>query len=370
MLSGLILLLHLIYILFIGVNYYYLRKQKYAQIKKYTKIFASVVIPVRNEAENLPNLLNSLLKQTYPKKCFEVIIIDDNSTDNSLVNLYNFKENNQKLNIKILTSQPKYAGAYKKQALAQGIEFAKGEIILQTDADVILPPRWIERMVNNFEDETVLVAGPVRYMTKNMFTEMQALELAGLVGLSASGFAMNRPFLCNGANMAFRKSVFEKIGGYEGINHIASGDDLLLLQKIQVVYPGCSSFAWSADVIVDTYPCESISGWWMQRRRWVSKSLAYLNFSTILTHFIAYFYHIGLIGIFFIGEDWLLILVIWLTKIGADAIFLNHVCQFLGRKKWLRWLLVAESIYPIYVMLIGLITIFLKKYEWKGRIQR
>jgi len=370
MLLGLIFLLHLIYVLFIGINYYYLRKVKSPQAKGRAETFVSVVIPARNEAERLPDLLNSLLVQTYPKYSFEVIIIDDNSTDNSLAILYNFRENHQELNIQILTSQPKYEGAYKKQALTQAIQQATGEIILQTDADVILPPHWIERMTHAFDDETVFVTGAVRYVTKNVFTEMQALELAGLVGLSASGFSMNRPFLCNGANMAFRKSTFEAIGGYKGINHIASGDDLLLLQKMQLIYPNRSAFIWSAEVIVDTYPCENIRGWWVQRRRWVSKSLAYINFSNILTHFIAYLYHVGLVAVFFISEDGVITLIIWLTKIGMDAIFLNLVSQFLGRKKWLRWLLVAECLYPFYVMLIGLSAIFLKKYEWKGRIQR
>jgi cellulose synthase/poly-beta-1,6-N-acetylglucosamine synthase-like glycosyltransferase len=370
MLLGSILFLHLIYVIFIAVNYYYLRKVNFYQLKNRAELYVSVVIPARNEADRLPDLLHSLWLQTYPKKNFEVIIIDDDSSDNSLSILKKYQDDHQELNIQILTGHPQYEGAYKKQALTQGIHQAKGEIILQTDADVILPPQWIERMVNAFDEKTVLVAGPVRYITNNVFTNMQALELAGLVGLSASGFAMNRPFLCNGANMAFRKSVFEEVGGYEGINHIASGDDMLLLQKIQLLYPYCMSFVWSADVIVDTYPCDTISEWWMQRRRWVSKSLAYLNFSTILTHFIAYLYHIGLIAVFFMSDDWSVLLTIWLTKIGADAIFLNFVCQFLGRSKWLRWLLVAECLYPFYVMLVGLSAILLKKYEWKGRIQQ
>jgi poly-beta-1,6-N-acetyl-D-glucosamine synthase len=197
--------------------------------------FISVIIPVRNEAKQMERLLVNLAKQHYTN--FEVIIMDDHSSDDTL---------------KIIRSYPMpqlsvhtNSGQGKKQAITEGVKRSAGQLIVTTDADCSFHPDWLKTMNRYFQDKKVLfLFGGVRiYDTPNFFTKMQAVEFASLIGSAAATAAFNIPTMCNGANLAYRKHVFEEVKGYEGNVHVPSGDDEFLMRKIHKKFPEGILFA-------------------------------------------------------------------------------------------------------------------------------
>ncbi|TAE54745.1 MAG: glycosyltransferase, partial [Bacteroidetes bacterium] len=214
--------------------------------------FVSVVIPARNEERRIATCLHSVLQQQYPAGKFEVILVNDHSTDATKAIATVFATRNPQLRVIDLEAQG--INAYKKAALSAGIAAAQGEIVLQTDADCEMGTGWLYHMVAHFDATTALVSGPVRLMSQDHWLEhVQALESMGLVALGAGSMAARRPNMCNGANMAYRKSVFEEVGGFGGPEGVASGDDEFLLQKIRRLGRYEMRFAKSREAIVYTF---------------------------------------------------------------------------------------------------------------------
>ena len=187
----------------------------------------SVVVAMRNEAQNLKALFNSFQSLTYPKDKYEIILVDDHSEDTSLSLSHEFA-NKVNLPIKVLKLEGKLSG--KKNALELGIKHAQFENILVTDADCEVASNWIESMQPNTAWD--FVSGPVVYKKSDKwFSTLLMFDLAALIALGASRIKQGSPVLANGANMMFKKSAFESVGGFSGNIHMASGDDVFLLKK-------------------------------------------------------------------------------------------------------------------------------------------
>ncbi len=209
--------------------------------------FVTVIVPARDEAASIVACLDSIFAGDYPEDRFDVLVVDDLSRDATpdlvrrTMQRYNriavpagFEEEDDAPRLRLIPmpENEDRARAHKKRAIEKGIEHARGEIILTTDADCIVPPRWIRRMTAPFDAETALVSGPVLYPTGGPAADVAALEFLGLVAVGAGAIGIGRPNLCNGANVAYRKAVFHDLGGFSGIDHLTSGDDELLMQKI------------------------------------------------------------------------------------------------------------------------------------------
>ncbi|MCB0375419.1 MAG: glycosyltransferase, partial [Sinomicrobium sp.] len=197
----------------------------------------SVIVPFRNEAENLIPLLESLKELDYPTEFFEVLFVDDASEDGSVNILKRFFANTQN-EIKILTSERK-SDSPKKDAIKTAVKQAKYDWIVTTDADCILPGDWLSTFnAYIIEKQPDFIAAPVSYAYGSSFLEQfQVLDLLSLQGATIGAFGMHRPFLCNGANLCYRKKVFYEVNGYAGNTDIASGDDIFLMEKILKKYP-------------------------------------------------------------------------------------------------------------------------------------
>lgn len=195
------------------------------------KDFVSVIIPFRNEEENLLKNLASIESQSVPKTQYEIIYANDNSDDNSVNVLENAKSWS---NVKIINSDLNLEErGHKKIALTKAIEEAKGEIIITTDADCIHGRDWLKTMINKFDDETAFVSGPVEFIEdETTFSKLQRLEFSSLILVGAGLIGKDEPIICNAANLGFRKSVFNLVNGYEGNLNLSSGDDEFLMQKI------------------------------------------------------------------------------------------------------------------------------------------
>lgn len=341
------------------------------------KTTVSIIIPARNEEQYIHQCLVSISNQTY--KNFEIIVIDDNSTDNTSKIVHDFIQKRKDISIRLFKITTESGNAQKKQALTLGIDKSKGEIILTTDADTYAEPEWVQTMLNYFEPDIELVAGPVRFETVeplDYLIGLQALELAGFVALAGGAIALKQAELCNGANLAYRKQTFGRLNGFKGIDQLASGDDLLFMQKLsaenKIKFP--IRFAADKRALVTTYPCYDYTSLKQQRLRWASKTAAYPNSNVKIELTIAYLANLllliwGIVCIFNFESIYFFILYISI-KIVAEFWILRVGTRFVQQEYLLKQFLVSFLIYPIYVSWAGFVSLIKREYKWKGRIAK
>jgi cellulose synthase/poly-beta-1,6-N-acetylglucosamine synthase-like glycosyltransferase len=334
-----------------------------------TKI--SVIIPVRNEVNNIENLLHDLQNQTLPKHQFEVLVVDDSSTDGtaelalSLATLLT-------CNIRLIKLSDSQTTSPKKRAIETAMLEATGELIITTDGDCRVKPKWLEAFVDCYRNTNAqLISGPVTFTTETTLADhLQTVEFASLIGSGASAISAGFPSLCNGANLAYEKKVFYEVNGFEGVKHIASGDDEFLMHKIAALYPTGIQFLKNQDAIVSTSPHKSWYMFFRQRKRWASKWKHYQSSTPLVLALYVFMCNLSLIVAFVLyvsgiikGSEFLLLA---LVKCGPEWLFLSSILAFLDKKRSILFIPVTQIVYPFYVCFFGL-AVQKPKYEWKGR---
>lgn len=318
----------------------------------------SVLIPIRNEAEKLPVLLESLEGQTCPPEFFEIIFIDDGSTDQSRAIISKYISYTS-LHMKLLDILPG-EGSPKKRAIELGIKDSKFNLIATTDGDCILPENWISTLQDMLSTKH-FIFGPVIFKEEpnSLWHTWQKIEFSSLIGSAAVGSFLGRPFMASAANMAFRKSTFDTIGGYDGNRHIASGDDEFLLKKIVQQVPQGVQFLKSKKMAVVTQAKNNLFDFYHQRLRWAGK-WKYQKGKMPAVY--VFFVHLFMLSALFSGH-WDLVLL----KIITEAIFLVTLVRFFYKTSFLTVLPVTQLSYPLYVLIMGISVLFNKKYTWKNR---
>lgn len=341
--------------------------------------FVSIVIAARNEEKNIGKLLQSLRRQTYPSRLFEVIIMNDHSTDNTVQVIGSMKmENVRVLNLQNFTEN-RVLNSYKKKSIETALTFSKGELIITTDADCIVPEKWIETMASFYNEKNpVFIAAPVSITTttsgkntgENLLGIFQSLDFMTLQGITGASVSRKFHSMCNGANLAYRKDIFYEVNGFEGIDEIASGDDMLLMHKIQEIYPDGIAFIKSQDVIVETSPEKTVCGFLNQRIRWASKADKYTDYKITMVLLLVYFLNawIFILGIssFFFENIVYLFMASIVLKTMAELYFLFPVADFFKSRKLLWWFIPAQPFHIIYTLIAGWLGKF-GNYKWKGR---
>jgi cellulose synthase/poly-beta-1,6-N-acetylglucosamine synthase-like glycosyltransferase len=331
----------------------------------------SVLIAARNEAENLPGLLQDLQEQTLPVAQFEVIIVDDHSTDATAALVQQWaKKLPFCLRLLALAEAPGQ-GTGKKAALEAALAVARAPWVVCTDADCRVPADWLRlHALAAADPATHFVSGPVRLTGAGWLAQLQALEMAGLVGVGAACIAQQAPTMCNGANLGYRRSTFQAVGGFAGNHHLASGDDEFLLHKIQQRYPSGIQFIKEAKATVSTAAQGTIPALLRQRVRWASKWPHYQTTApqrlavVVLLATVALF--LGLVSLLVWPVLWPWVAGGWLVKLGADMFFLWPVLQVLGRPALLWWVLPLQLLYAPYALAVAL-GARRGQYQWKGR---
>src|SRR5215213_5481408 len=330
--------------------------------------YISVIVPARNEAKNISNLLLALKQQTYPRNFFEVIVVDDFSTDTTgeIVNRFDFT----KL-ILVQPDSPSHSSS-KKKAIETGIRNAKGELIVTTDADCTPSAYWLET-INNFYVTTgaVFIAAPVKFSYNQSLLQLfQSLDFLTLQGITAASVSSEFHAMCNGANLAYKKEAFENVNGFEGIDKVATGDDMLLMHKIGKKYPGKMFYLKNKEAITITQPMGSWKEFFMQRKRWASKTLVYEDYKIVAV--LAFVYLLNCLFIALIVASlfnnfyWWFVLGFWITKTIIELPFVTSVAKFYQEQSIVKFLLVFQPLHIIYTVFVGLTSQF-GKYEWKGR---
>lgn len=329
----------------------------------------SVIVPFRNEAQHYKQLLASLKAQDYPRNNVDFILIDDHSTDGTGRLIKQWIETNAAESFRLLSLTGEKMG--KKAAITEGIKHANGEIIVTTDADCRLQPDWLQSISYSFTHDTQVVVGPVRLDERgDFFSALQSMEFASLIGVGASTLAWNWPTMCNGANLAYRKYVFDEVNGFSGNDHIASGDDEFLLRKAFQRYPNGIRFNNCVGGIVRSAPADSIRSLIQQRIRWAGKWRSHgVGVSSIMAVYIFLFYCsvIALLPLT-LGKSIPLLDTLLLVsgKVLFEGIWIYRLATFLKIPFRLKSFLVLQIVYPFYVIFFGLTANFLRA-EWKGR---
>ena len=364
------LLLFAYCILILYYAYQWNRIQTNSAADEAKKYFVSIVLPVRNEAENILKTLSTLASQDYYKGLYEIIVVDDQSTDDTIEKVNKFIKSNSVVRILVtqITASEKNVG--KKAAIAKAIEIAKGEIIITTDADCTVGSKWLVALVSPFSnDEVNMVLGKVEIDEGNtLLHKFQHIEFATLIGLTGATAQMQKPLLCNGANLAYRKSVYNEVNYYDIINEGYSGDDVFLMQKIHDKYPGSISFIKSDDALVLTTPKNTWQELIQQRKRWISKMS---NYKSSRASYLGVFIFAVNLALLFIAIHSLLslniipIFLFWIIKSIVDYIFIRGVSGKMSSVNLFINVFRFEGSYAIY--LIRLLTFSTNKLEWKGR---
>ncbi len=326
----------------------------------------SVIIPARNEEKNIGNLLDALQKQTYPLSLLEIIVINDHSSDNTVGVVKKFPN----AVLKNLDDDSK--NSYKKRAIEQGIRAASGKLIITTDADCIPAPAWLETMVSFYEEKkSVFMAAPVILQTNSSVLQIfQSLDLLVLQGITGASVYKKIHSMCNGANLAYEKKAFEAVNGFEGIDHIASGDDMLLMHKIQKKFPGKAHYMKSKDAIVSTQPMKTWKEFFNQRIRWASKARFYDDKRIFVVLLLVYFFNLSflvlLVAGFWLPVLWLYLLGLWAAKTIIEFPFVHSVAKYFHHQSLLKYFFLFQPLHIAYTIIAGWLGQF-QKYEWKGR---
>jgi glycosyltransferase involved in cell wall biosynthesis len=363
-------MLHLLYLLsfiYFGIIFtfaigvLFLKKGKNKQIHS-----ISIIIAARNEEKYLPILLEQIANQNYPPGKYEIIVADDRSTDQTSEIIREFQDKYSNIKaIRIEKENIKLVG--KKGALDAAIKAAKYEILAFTDADCLPSENWLQEINKHFSEETDFVAGYSPLINSSKFLLMlKNLERASIFAVTAGGFAWNWGVTCTARNMAYSKSIFNKVNGFEGIGHLKSGDDDLMLQKMNR-HIRKMNFMFTSDSVVFSHDKENLSEHADLESRRASKWKYYPFSIQLMTLFILLFYSVfifslicTIVGTLQLSSFFNLFLIKTIPEFLLLFFFLIRI-----KKIKLLWVFpLAELIYLPYFIFFALKGTF-GKFKWK-----
>ena len=329
----------------------------------------SVIIAARNEEENIGFLLDDLLNQDYPSEKLEIVVVDDCSDDNTRVVVGEFIAKDKRIHLaETRFSESPYS--HKKRAVHEGILSSSGEIIMTTDADCRVQQNWVRGKVKFFAPGVDLVAGDVIVEGGGVLGWLEAVEFTGIQTMAAGLMNDRFPITCNGANLAYRRAAFERVNGFEGIGHMVSGDDDLLMQKIarkqlsHVIYiPGRETAVYSRAV-------DSPGEFFARRARWASKISRYPSIGAVvlLSFFFVFFtavpiwFFTALFGVFGFGP----LIAGFGMKLAGDILLTFYGVIKIERVKLMLVFPLAEVLHIPYIIGVTLKG-FYGSFEWRGR---
>ncbi len=330
------------------------------------KVFVSVIIAVRNEASHIRPLIGSLGQQQYPRDLFEVIIVDDHSEDDTWRLLQEASDN--EMHLVVLKNN----GQSKKKAIEAGIHSARGTLIVATDADCRFSPLWIRTIVSFYLlNDARFIAAPVAMTgARNLAGVFQTLDFLCLQGITAAAVHKRFHMMSNGANLAYEKKAFLEVNGFEGIDKIPTGDDMLLMHKIYSRYPDKVFYLKSQDAIVTTDPEKTWRAFFEQRIRWASKAVYYQDKRIFYVLLLVYLLNAGL-GVMAIACIWnaswlFLLILLLLAKTIIEYPFVHSIAAFFQQQRLMKFFAVLQPLHILYIIISGWLGKF-GSYTWKNR---
>ena len=340
-------------------------KKKYSQLTEDELPSISVIVAARNEKDNIVDCMISLNQLEYPRDKIEIILVNDNSDDNTgeLIKEYiqgkpQFKYLEPKAEIGSLKG--------KTNALANAIKTVKGEVILTTDADCVVSPKWAKELASYYTEDVALVCGYTNQKDTSIFGGMQSVDFIYMLMVAAGIMNLGKPLSCIGNNMSYRKSVYDEVGGYESLPFSVTEDFNLLmavhyLKKYKIIFP------MSSKSMVTSEPCPSWKSLYRQKKRWGVGGLKsdLFGFSVMASGFLA---HLGIILIPFFFTT--LSVYLALFKFAVDYFALKGVHEKLNLKLRFKHFAAFEIYFILYVLLLPFITLPNQNVKWKGRVYK
>jgi len=335
----------------------------------------SIVIAARNESSNIEACLSSILNQHYPPALFDVTVVDDFSEDDTAQKVRAFNA----LNLHLISLKDHVADraairSFKKKALGIAIEQTKGELIITTDADCIVAQDWLLTIAARYEQTgAALIVAPVDFIGDNnrLVILFQSLDFMTMQGITAAAHRLKLGNMSNGANLAFTRTAYLAVNGYEGIDHLASGDDFLLMVKIRERFPAAIQYLRSGKAIVRTLPQPDWNAFLQQRIRWASKSGKYDDTRLTAMLLIVYLFNLSfavlLVASFFNSMYLQLAGILLAWKIIIEIGFLWPVASFFKKKQQLLFFPLLQALHIVYIILAGFLG-YRGRFVWKGRI--
>lgn len=336
----------------------------------------SILVPFRNEAQHLPDLLNSFIDLDYPKNKIEFILINDQSDDDSERVISEFSALHKTLNLVMIQNEPK-SDSPKKDAIELGVKKASNPWIITTDADCVVPKNWLQ-VFDDFicSEAPKMIVAPVTYFHGNTFLgNFQLLDFLSLQGTTMGSFGLqgkgpSRPFLCNGANLCYEKQSFLDVKGYEGNRDIVSGDDVFLLEKMYDSFHEKVRFLKSEEAIVRTSSKNTLRELIHQRVRWAAKTSSYGHAYGKLVGSTVFLTNALLITLLILSIlnsfSWVYFGFFFLLKFNLDFLLLHKTAEFFNQTEVLKTYFPSSLVYPFFTVFVALLS-FKKSFRWKER---
>lgn len=331
--------------------------------------FVSILIPFRNEENDIQACVESVLKSQFPKSSYEIIAIDDHSEDHGAEIVAGINSTNL-----TMIHLRDYEVQTKKEAIKVGVDKAKGKLVITLDGDCVVPRKWLRNIVSYYEyTGKSIIAGLVRVSgNKNSLEYFQVMDTCGTMGMHAAGIHNKTHYLSNGANLIFEKSLFEEIKPYESNSEFASGDDVFFINKVAEKDPSLIGVLKSIETTVETFAEKEWKSFWDQRKRWAGKSAAFskgiYKWMTGSIWLFSLSILLNIILIPFTSSFSLFVLLMQLLIKGImDYLYLMNMCKYFERSKSLKRFFPGLMIHILYVAIAGVYALVGSKYQWKGR---
>ena len=330
----------------------------------------TVIVPFRNEAENLPTLLNSIAELNYQNSLFEIILVNDDSEDLSKDIVTKFISSSA-LDITLIDNE-RQSNSPKKDAISSAIKISKYDWIITTDADCVLPKYWLDSFDTFIQqNDAKMIVGPVTYHQVNGFLkQFQLLDFLSLTGSTIAGFGIGKPFLCNGANLAYKASFFNSMNGFEGNDTIASGDDIFLMEKALKTDVNSVRYLKSTHAIVQTIPQPNFKSLLSQRIRWANKISNYNNnFAKLVGLMVLLANSVIVIGFVLMVLrlfHFKTFTYLFLLKLLIDFLLIYKTSVFFSKEQALKYYLPSSLLYPFFSVYVAVVGSF-SSYKWKDR---
>ncbi|MCQ2054829.1 MAG: glycosyltransferase [Fibrobacter sp.] len=330
----------------------------------------SILIAARNESEGIRATLDSVLAQDYPGN-WEVWVADDRSTDDTPKILAEYAAKYpERLHVLTITDIPEGVSP-KKQAISKMIEACNGEILCLTDADCLVQPTWILGIVREFEPGIELVAGhsyiPTEPKKSKVIICMQAIETLIYRVAGTAGLAMKLPLTSTGNNLAYRKSFFKSVNGFDNVIKIQSGDDDLLMQKLAADRPWAMRYCIAPSTFVTTNGKETLKELWEQRKRWASKTIYYTpKIVFVLSMVFLFLTMLCVTAILspFSFEIFIATLIAFVFKCVGDLVLILRGLKVFKQEHLIKWCIPVEFIHAPFTVLAVLFGLF-GRFKWK-----
>lgn len=336
----------------------------------------SIIIPFRNEQLHLPGLFDSLKHLKYPKNKFEILLINDSSEDDSEKLVQEFRKMHPELSIELLQNQRESISA-KKDAIKVGIDKSRYEYIVTTDADCKVPENWLQGFDNYIESQNSdLIAASVIldevHQEDPLFRRFDLIDFMSLQATTIGAFGFGKPFICNAANLCFKKEAFQEVGGYRQSINFAGGDDVFLLQQFEE-HKRKIDFVRSTNMTVTTAAQKDLRSFIQQRLRWAAKSAGYKDsfarFAALTVFLMNAAIIIGLVLCLFNPSYLQWLMIVFLIKFNLDFMLIYKAAVFFDRKASMRSFAWSSIAYPLFASGIALTSLFVG-FKWKGRDYR